>query len=92
MADEKNEVKIKLNAADEGAFATLRRLVASLATVKSSVGNFIKAFSKIGWIVSSYQALVGIFQKVQEWTSRAATAARELADQLERKSNATAAA
>ena len=98
MAEEKNKVEIKITA-DDGATVKISRVKESVKNFRDgvlsatrSVGKWILAFSRINWIVSSVQTVVALFRGIHEWMNRAATAARELARELERESIATAAA
>lgn len=98
MADEKNKVEIKITA-DDGATVKISRVKDSVKRFSDGVlsatryvGRWISAFSRINWIVASFQTVIGLIQGLREWMDRAATSARELAREFERESIATAAA
>ena len=99
MADTPNRVEIKVNAATDSAASGLSRIKERLkdlgnqaSAASRAVGKFVSVFSRLNWFVSSIQLVVGWIQNLREWMNRAAKEARELADQLERDSIATAAA
>lgn len=99
MADKSNEVDIKIKADGNTAIVTISKVKDSVRSIAStalnvsrSIGQALSVFSRLNWIVSSLQLVVEGVKKLREWMNRAATAARELADQLERDSIATSAA
>ena len=92
MAEEKNKVDIKVNSDVKGAVAGLWSVWRGLKTVHTTVGGVIRALSRLNWAVMAVQTIVGWIRQLHTWANRAATAARELARELERESIATAAA
>jgi len=99
MADKSNEVDIKIKADGNTAIVTISKVKDSVRSIAStalnvsrSIGQALSVFSRLNWIVSSLQLVVEGVKKLREWMDRATTAARELADQLERDSIATSAA
>ena len=99
MADKPNEVDIKIKAEGNNAIVTISRVKDSIKSISQtalnvsrSIGRALSVFSRLNWIVSSIQLVVEGIKKLHEWMNRAATAARELHDRLERETIATAAA
>ena len=92
MADDSNKVDIKVNADANNAVSGISRIISGLKTLRTAVTGVMRTLGMINWAVQAVQMLYSGYQKLREWMNRAATAARELADQLERDSIATAAA
>lgn len=91
MADESNKVTIKVNAGTKDAESGLSRVWQGLNKVKSAVSGVMQTLARLNWAVMAVQTIVSWFQKVHEWMNRAATAAREFANELERERIAAAA-
>ena len=91
MADESNKVTIKVNAGTKDAESGLSRVWQGLNKVKSAVSGVMRTLARLNWAVMAVQTIVSWFQKVHEWMNRAATAAREFANELERERIAAAA-
>ena len=92
MADDSNKVDIKVNADANNAVSGISRIISGLKTLRTAVTGVMRTLGMINWAVQAVQMLYSGYQKLREWMDRASTAARELADQLERDSIATAAA
>lgn len=99
MADKSNEVDIKIRADASDAsnaigdlLGRLRRFGSSLSSVTGAVSGFIRAFSRLNWVVASIQTVIDLYNTLHEWLNRAATEAKELQDRLANESAATAAA
>jgi len=91
MADESNKVTIKVNAGTKDAESGLSRIWQGLNKVKSAVSGVMQTLARLNWAIMAVQTIVSWFQKVHEWMNRAATAAREFANELERERIAAAA-
>lgn len=92
MADDSNKVDIKVNVDANNAVSGISRIIFGLKTLRTAVTGVMRTLGMINWAVQAVQMLYSGYQKLREWMDRASTAARELADQLERNSIATAAA
>lgn len=99
MADKSNEVNIKIKADASDAsdaigdlLGRLRRFGSSLSSVTGAVSGFIRAFSRLNWVVASIQTVINLYNTLREWLNRAATEARELMERLADESAANAAA
>ena len=92
MADDSNKVDIKVNADANNAVSGISRIISGLKTLRTAVTGVMRTLGMINWAVQAVQMLYSGYQKLCEWMERAAKEARELADQLERDSIATAAA
>ena len=92
MADDSNKVDIKVNADANNAVFGISRIISGLKTLRTAVTGVMRTLGMINWAVQAVQMLYSGYQKLCEWMGRAAKEARELADQLERDSIATAAA
>lgn len=100
MAD-KSEYKttIKITGEDAGAERLITRISGALGAMKngllhirSAISGVMKAFGLFYLAAEGFRMAVGALKQLREWLNRAATAARELADRLERDAIATAAA
>lgn len=78
MADNSNEVKIKVNADGSNAVSTISRVVSSLRSIRTSVMSVMRALGTVTWAVQAVQMAIEGFRKLHEWLNRAATAAAEL--------------
>jgi len=92
MADESNKVEIKVNADANNAVSGLSRVRQGLRNIKSAITGITRTLASLNWAMMAVQAIIGWTQSLRDWMNRAATAARELTDRLERNSIATAAA
>ena len=77
MADNSNEVKIKVNADGSNAVSTISRVVSSLRSIRTSVMSVMRALGTVTWAVQAVQMAIEGFRKLHEWLNRAATAAAE---------------
>ena len=92
MADNSNKVKIRINADAANAVSALGRVSQGLKGIQKAVGDVMQALSRFTWAIMAVQTIISWVQELREWTNRAATAARELAERLRDESIATAAA
>lgn len=92
MADNSNEVKIKITGDSKGAEGAFSRVVARLNSVRAAVGNVMKALGTFGMAWSGIETVVGWFKSLREWINRAETAARSLQEALRSDAVATSAA
>ena len=99
MADKSNEVDIKIKADGNNAIVTISRVKDSFKSFASTaldfsrkIGIALSVFSRLNWVFSSVQLVVGWIKSLHEWLNRAATEAKELQDRLANESAATAAA
>lgn len=89
MADNSNKVEIKVNADAGNAVSALGRVSQSLSGVSRAVGAVMKTLSRLNWASMAVSTIVSWIKKLHEWSSRAATAARELQERLRGESIAT---
>lgn len=92
MADNSNKVKIRINADAANAVSALGRVSQGLKGIQQAVGGVMQALSRFTWAIMAVKEIISWVQQLREWTNRAATAARELAERLRDESIATAAA
>ena len=82
MADNSNKVKIRINADAANAVSALGRVSQGLKGIQKAVGGVMQALSRFTWAIMAVQTIISWVQELREWTNRAATAARELAERL----------
>lgn len=92
MADKDYKTTIVINADAANAVSALGHVSQSLSGVGRAVGAVMRTLSRLNWAIMAVQTIVSWVQQLREWSNRAATAARELAERLRDESIATAAA
>ena len=100
MADSEKDYETKIRITGDsssaersisGASGMLRSLGGAVSSASRAVGSFMRAFSRLHWVVASVQTLIDLYRRLHDWMDRAAVAARELADRLENTAIATVA-
>ena len=99
MADEKNEVKIKISGDSKGAEGAISRasgalkgLLRPLTMVRGAISAVMRAMGVFYLAAEGVRLVTDGIKKLQEWMNRAATAAKELQEALRADSIATSAA
>ena len=84
MADNTHETKITIGGDASGAVGALSKVNGALNGVFKSVGELTKFLSRLNWAINAVTTVIEVFKKFHVWMNRAATAARELREELAR--------
>lgn len=91
MAEKDYKTKIKIEGDSKGAEAAVGRAGNALSgfgqsalRISRTIGQALSVFSRLTWIVQSFQLLIDGFKKLNQWIHSSETTARELADTMER--------
>ena len=91
MAGKDYTTKIKIEGDSKGAESAISGAGRALSgfgqsalRISRRIGQALSVFSRLTWIVQSFQLLIDGFKKLNQWIHSSETAARELADTMER--------
>ena len=91
MAEKDYKTKIKIEGDSKGAESAISGAGRALSgfgqsalRISRTIGQALSVFSRLTWIVQSFQLLIDGFKKLNQWIHSSETAARELADTMER--------
>lgn len=78
MAEETHETKIVITGDATVAVNCFTKVSGAIGKASRAVGSFMRAFSRIHWIIESIKGVVEIYKKLESWVNRAARAAAQL--------------
>lgn len=84
MADQTHETKIVINGDASVAVNALKLVQTNVNRVIGTIKGAFSVLGRINWVIGGIQTLIEWTKKAHDWMNRAATAARELREELAR--------
>lgn len=78
MAEDTHETKIVIKGDATVAVNCFAKVNSAIGKASQTVGNFIRTFSRINWLVESVRVVIGLFKQVSDWLSRDAEGMRKV--------------